>query len=262
MAKILWPNGQTTPPKFSWEGHFGKRNANLSYASRNHFGLDMYDIGTVRSIADGTVVHVGVKLGWFGGGYMVWVQHDGFFSRYLHLAYGSTVVSKGQRVSAGQALATEGNTPFRVPPMAKHLHLEITPGQWHSGNYGQVDPKAWLYEHVNGAAPAGIDQDASAPATPAPSGISINSSVKGDIMAETYVAAAGDQGTYPKGKVFYTRPGLKKAFESQDDYHAWQKTINGLIDAGCSNMLRVPPLPEVKTLSDWRVKAILDANGV
>ncbi len=123
-------------------------------------------------------------------------------------------------------------------------HIEYTGDQWASST----------------PAPAETDQEAPAPETD--TGVTLNPNIKGDIMAETYVAAAGDKGFYPAGKVFYTRPGLKKEFKDHEDYHAWQQTINGLIDAGCSNQLRVPPLPEVKKLSDWRVKAILDANGV
>ena len=148
---ILWPNGSTTPPNFSAEGHFGYRNSTAPGASKFHRGLDMWGIGTVRSIADGTVVAAGWgPFGW-GGGYQVWIQHDGFFSRSLHLVDGSARVRVGDHVKAGQALGTEGATgAYQV-----HLHLEITPGQWHARNDGQVDPKAWLYARVSNTGSGG-----------------------------------------------------------------------------------------------------------
>lgn len=144
----LWPNGKLTPPNFSWEGHFGWRDAGLSYASKYHRGLDMYGIGTIHSIADGTVVHVGRRGGWAGGGYMVWIQHDGYFTRSLHLADGSALVSVGQFVSAGDAIGTEGRTNADGAWMDVHLHLEVTFGEWHAYNTGQTDPRAFLEERV------------------------------------------------------------------------------------------------------------------
>ena len=161
MADILWPNGTTTPPNFSAEGHFGYRNSTAPGASKYHRGLDMWGIGRIRAIADGTVVAVGwgAGHGW-GGGYQVWIQHDGFFTRSLHLMAYSSPLKVGDRVRAGDFIGREG----RTGAYQEHLHLEITPGQWHARNEGQVDPKAWLFEHVGGEVPAGTDQGAPAPA--------------------------------------------------------------------------------------------------
>lgn len=148
---ILWPNGKTTPPAFSAEGHFGWRNSSAPGASSYHRGLDMYGLGTVHAIADGEVVAAGYGVHGWGGGYQVWIQHDGFFTRSLHMIDGSSPVRVGDRVTAGQVIGREGMTgAYQV-----HLHLEITPGQWHTANAGQVDPKAWLYEHVNHSAAGG-----------------------------------------------------------------------------------------------------------
>lgn len=60
---ILWPNGLTTPPNFSAEGHFGWRKSSTPGASRYHRGLDMWRLGTIHAIADGTVVAVGWGAG-------------------------------------------------------------------------------------------------------------------------------------------------------------------------------------------------------
>lgn len=231
---ILWPNGLTTPPNFSWEGHFGWRNAGGN-ASRYHRGQDFYGIGEIKSIADGTVVHVGYRAGWAGGGYMVWIQHDGYFSRNLHLVNGSSRVSVGQKVRAGQAIGTEGNTPGG---MADHLHLEITPGQWHSANDGQVDPRAWLEKNVGTHSGAG-------------GGGQITDNIGGKM--EAYLL-------HTNGSVYYVRPGLKKKFTSVDDYNAWRETVNGLRSKKQTNMMKVPYITSLKVLSDWRFNAIV--NGI
>jgi len=171
MSTILWPNGLTTPPPFSWQGHFGWRNADLAYASRYHRGQDFYNFTAVHSIADGQVVRVGRYAGWEGGGVMVWIQHDGIFSRSLHLAEGSTRVHVGQIVKAGDRIGTVGRTNGGAAGMARHLHLEITPGQWHAYNSGQIDPKAWLYAHVNQDTPttgSGGSAETPTPSTPTP----------------------------------------------------------------------------------------------
>lgn len=164
MSIFVWPNGLTTPPPFSWQGHFGWRNADLVYASRYHRGQDFYDFTKVCAIADGEVVRVGRYAGWEGGGVMVWIQHDGFFSRSLHLEEGSPRVRVGQTVKAGQHIGTVGNTNGGAAGMARHLHLEITEGQWHAYNSGQIDPRAFLEARVGTTSGAG--GSAAAPTTP------------------------------------------------------------------------------------------------
>jgi hypothetical protein len=153
MGKVLWPNGGTRRPNISAEGHFGWRNASTPGASKYHRGVDMWGLGIVRSIADGLVVHVGWGhlVGW-GGGYQVWIQHDGFFTRSLHLRDGSATVRKGDRVAAGDPIGVEGHTGT----YEDHLHLEVTPGQWHTGNYGQVDPVPFIQARLSPGAPASV----------------------------------------------------------------------------------------------------------
>ena len=48
-------------------------------------GVDLIAI-LVRAIAAGVVVHVGVPAGWVDCGHQVWIQHDGFLTRSVHLA--------------------------------------------------------------------------------------------------------------------------------------------------------------------------------
>lgn len=136
---VLWPNGSATKPYVT--SAFGPRNIPIAGASKNHKGTDMVGFSTIRAIADGVVHVVGTPGGWVGGGVQVWVQHAGFFTRSLHMRSGSTRVRVGDRVSAGDALGTMGQTGTATDD---HLHFEVTPGELHYWNTGQVDPVAFI----------------------------------------------------------------------------------------------------------------------
>lgn len=142
---MLWPNGTKTKPYVT--SAFGPRNIPVANASRNHKGTDMVGFRTVRAVADGVVKVAGTPGGWTGGGNQVWVQHDGFFSKSLHLA--SRSVRVGDRVSAGDDLGEMGETGTASDV---HLHLEITPGSLHYWNTGQVDPVKFISSRTASAA--------------------------------------------------------------------------------------------------------------
>lgn len=133
MVVILWPNGSTTRPPIA--SGFGPRVAPKPGASKDHKGTDFTGYGTVRAIADGTVTHVGTPSGWEGGGVQVWIQHDGFRTRSMHLAKGSTLVSVGDKVRAGDGLGTMGMTGTAT---GVHHHLEVIV------NGEQIDPVPFI----------------------------------------------------------------------------------------------------------------------
>lgn len=241
---ILWPNGLTTPPPFSWQGQFGPRNANLSYASTYHRGQDFYGFSTVHAIADGEVVHVGRRAGWAGGGYMVWIQHNGFFSRSLHMAEGSARVKVGQRVTAGQAIGTMGNTNGGAAGMAVHLHLEITPGQWHASNTGQVDPRAFLEARVG----------KSGTAAGSGGGSSAASTTGKQAAMEAYVLA-------PDGTVVHLRTGGKTNFTSAKHYSDHQAAVKKLIAAKATDLISPPTIDNVPKVTWAQFETICDAIG-
>jgi hypothetical protein len=108
-------------------------------------GVDFTGFATVRAVANGVVAHVGYRAGWEPGGNMVWINHDGYLSRSLHLVTNSQTVAVGQAVVAGQPLATMGNTGIGS---GVHLHLEIAPG-----GGGQVDPVPYLQNLINANTP-------------------------------------------------------------------------------------------------------------
>lgn len=101
-----------------------------------HNGIDVANpIGTpIYSIMDGTVISSGPAQGY---GNWIRVQHDdGSISVYGHMQASSLLVGVGERVAAGQQIASIGNEGQSTGP---HLHFEI----WPDGA-NAVDPQPWF----------------------------------------------------------------------------------------------------------------------
>ncbi|MEU7215174.1 M23 family metallopeptidase [Nocardia iowensis] len=99
-----------------------------------HLGIDIAGpIGTpIVAVADGTVIEAGPAAG-FG----MWVRllhDDGTVTVYGHID--TATVSQGQRVMAGDQIATIGNRGFSTGP---HCHFEV----WLNGS-DKIDPVPWL----------------------------------------------------------------------------------------------------------------------
>lgn len=100
----------------------------------HHGGIDIAaPIGTpIKSASDGTVLDAGAA-----SGYGQWVRvlnDDGTTAIYGHVD--TYQVASGQRVTAGQQIATVGNRGWSTGP---HLHFEV----WdQDGN--KTDPNGWL----------------------------------------------------------------------------------------------------------------------
>lgn len=108
-----------------------------SYGSRwgtMHNGIDFADAlgAPIKSVAAGTVIEAGPASGF---GLWVRVLHDdGTTGVYGHV--NDIYVVEGQRVNAGEVIATVGNRGQSTGP---HLHLEI----WDQvGN--KIDPMSWM----------------------------------------------------------------------------------------------------------------------
>ena len=87
-----------------------------------------------------------------GAGYYVVIRgDDGRDYAFMHFQAGSTVVEKGQRVAAGQRLASVGNTG---DSSGAHLHFEIWPDGWYaSADSHPIDPLPQLLLWAGVAAP-------------------------------------------------------------------------------------------------------------
>jgi murein DD-endopeptidase MepM/ murein hydrolase activator NlpD len=99
-----------------------------------HAGIDLANsIGTpIRAVSDGVVIDAGPTAGY---GMWVKLRHaDGTVTLYGHV--NTTMVSRGQRVMAGDQIATMGNRGNSTGP---HLHFEVL-----LGGTQRVDPVPWL----------------------------------------------------------------------------------------------------------------------
>jgi murein DD-endopeptidase MepM/ murein hydrolase activator NlpD len=99
-----------------------------------HAGIDLANsIGTpIHAISDGVVIDSGPTAGY---GMWVKLRHaDGTVTLYGHV--NTTLVSVGQRVMAGDQIATMGNRGNSTGP---HLHFEVL-----LGGTQRVDPVPWL----------------------------------------------------------------------------------------------------------------------
>ncbi|MEU4322551.1 M23 family metallopeptidase [Nocardia fluminea] len=99
-----------------------------------HLGIDVAGpIGTpIYAVADGTIIEAGPASGF---GMWVRVLHDdGTVTIYGHID--TATVSQGERVMAGDQIATMGNRGFSTGP---HCHFEV----WLNGT-DKIDPIPWL----------------------------------------------------------------------------------------------------------------------
>ncbi|MFT4087121.1 MAG: M23 family metallopeptidase [Gordonia sp. (in: high G+C Gram-positive bacteria)] len=126
-------------PLFVSPIQLGKYTLTSAYAPRwgtFHGGIDMAaPLGTpIHAATDGVVINAGPA-----SGYGHWVQiraADGTVTMYGHMAQSGVLVSKGQKVTAGDVIALVGNEGFSTGP---HLHFEV----WKNGKF-KIDPAPWL----------------------------------------------------------------------------------------------------------------------
>jgi murein DD-endopeptidase MepM/ murein hydrolase activator NlpD len=116
------------PTKGIFTSNFGYRWGVL------HAGIDLANsIGTpIFAVSDGVVIDAGPTAGY---GMWVKLRHaDGTVTLYGHV--NTTLVSVGQRVMAGDQIATMGNRGNSTGP---HLHFEVL-----QGGTERIDPVPWL----------------------------------------------------------------------------------------------------------------------
>ncbi len=171
----------------------------------------------------------------------MWIQHDGFFSRSLHLA--SFSVRVGTTVKAGDPIGIMG----RTGAVDIHLHLEITPGKVRYANTGQVDPVTFITERI--AAAAGSATPESARPTP----------VKASLKMTIY--ARRDDGlvvAIPEGGPTYNYP-------SAEEYNRHRETIaviNGQRQADGQPLVTLPPvLGSIVTMTSERLNDLIRSQG-
>jgi hypothetical protein len=132
-----WPEPYTVNPG----SPYGPRRDPITGAANSwHHGIDVaMPIGTkLIAAADGTIAHKGSGA---SGGYTLIIRHEGnWHTVYYHLQYPSHL-NIGDRVSAGDIVASSGNTGRSTGP---HLHFELR----RSKTWGDtVDPVPYLQGH-------------------------------------------------------------------------------------------------------------------
>lgn len=112
-------------------GSYGPRTHPVYNRPQFHTGIDLAGGSSALAAAAGTVLEARTRVGY---GLTVVVDHgNGVATSYSHLA--RAAVSPGQRVSAGQAVGTVGQSGFAT---GNHLHFEV---RVHGED---TNPNAWL----------------------------------------------------------------------------------------------------------------------
>lgn len=118
----------------------GKHYLTSDYKTRNesrstHNGMDLIGpngVDDIIAIEAGTVTYTGYDAS--GGGYWISITTNGIEHRYFHLKKGSIKVSKGDKVTKGQVIATMGDSGNAT---GNNLHFAIYKN-------GYVDPEPYL----------------------------------------------------------------------------------------------------------------------
>lgn len=120
-----------------------------SRAGHTHQGQDVLATeGTpVVFPFSGTVVDASYQAA-SAGYYVAERGNDGRWYFFAHCQHGSTAVSAGESVAAGQRVCLVGHTGDATAP---HLHLEIWIGGWHSAGSYPIDPLPDLQSWDRGA---------------------------------------------------------------------------------------------------------------
>lgn len=99
---------------------FGDRKHPVRKVIRHHNGIDLAapQGAPIRVVKDGTVVYADPYSGY--GNLVVVLHNNGLTSHYGHCR--TMIVKPGQKVRAGQIIATVGSTGITTGP---HLHFEL-----------------------------------------------------------------------------------------------------------------------------------------
>lgn len=124
---------------------YGHRSDPFTGMSSFHLGTDFAaPAGTpIYAAADGIVRHAGPGIEGRSNNLIV-IEHEingeRFWTWYIHMFDDGVLVSKGDKVRAGQHIAAVGNNGYSTGP---HLHFEVHTGEWDN----HVDPLTFLATH-------------------------------------------------------------------------------------------------------------------
>lgn len=209
---MLWPDGSTTRPQIS--SPFGPRSGG---AFSVHYGADLIGYSTVRAAGSGTVTFAG----WLNdaAGNTVVIDLGGGVSE-LHMHLGAIDVSRGRRVSAGDALGPMGSSGNATGD-CDHYEIRI--------HGTSVDPIPYTAARLSAAGGSTTPATPSAPSHP----------FQEDEMPATYINIQGKAdhhrgGTFAimrdnAGKLFarFVSPSITPGVPTvpNEEYAAWANTM-------------------------------------
>lgn len=136
---MFWPNGTTSKPKVS------SKYGDARGGGRKHAGTDFVGYTALHAIADGVVTKAGLHNNDAGHAVVIDSVIEGqtvTICRF-HIAAGSATVKVGDKVKAGQRIATMGDTGNAT---GKCDHVEIR--FWKGSSFTTVDPEVWLAARI------------------------------------------------------------------------------------------------------------------
>lgn len=137
-SRVVFPLPSGTWVKTS---NYGMRHHPITGVYKLHSGVDFAaPAGTpIFAAADGRVASAGASAGY---GYLILIEHtvagQSVATGYAHMTEASLMVRAGDRVTAGQQIASVGSTGYATGP---HLHFELRPG---GASAATADPVPWL----------------------------------------------------------------------------------------------------------------------
>ena len=137
------------PEAFVLTSPFGTRRSPFTKQIDFHPGIDLAaTVGTtIYAPADGRVVFAGrmplrQSVAWWRYGNLVAIRNgERFITLFGHCD--EVLVSNGQNVTQGEAIATVGNTGWSTSP---HLHYEVR-ARGENGDFKPVDPRIYILDH-------------------------------------------------------------------------------------------------------------------
>lgn len=258
-SRVVFPLPTGTWVKTS---NYGTRRHPITGIDKLHSGVDLAaPAGTpIFAAADGRVASAGASA---GNGYLILIEHivagQHVATGYAHMTEATIMVRAGDRVTAGQQIASVGSTGYATGP---HLHFELRPG---GANAATADPVPWLDAQAaddlatgtpSATGECGPDGDAATYAGDNPTGMVDDPTTTGQITQRTAHILAQVRKQFPTSawSCFSPRPG-------QPSEHSLGRACDGTFGNSIGVAARGPALDLGWKVANW-MKANAETLGV
>jgi len=240
---VVWPISGETTTDYPLSSTFGPRIHTDDLVYDFHRGIDVaVPTGTdIHAIAKGTVVQIQANTS--AGGMLVQVEHDGYFSNYIHAS--EVTAEVGDNVDPGDVIAKSGAATNGF----QHLHLEIRkPAE---GKKDCVHPLDVLPYPDNGAPTLEVTTiDTTTPTAPQ---VTVTVTIPAGELDLKKVAVATYEGD-PAADLDGLMPLSEQAYDVED----WNRTFtvndsDAMVDNPDLEGISVRPEKFNNTMSAWKV---------